>query len=185
MHRSVLIKESHIRDIIRKALREEAANPPNSPNDPGIEEVKLRCTTDNIASLDKIVGSPNDFKNYTSRISRRIGGIKGIIDALELLKTLRLHPELEDKGEHLAYDLLNQLKEYNNKNYYDEVTKNCIPAMEKVVELYKEDENGEELIKDIEKVLAHPYPSQRAKEYLKQCLVLGKGDDKKEKNKKR
>ena len=47
-------------------------------------------------------------------------------------------------------------------------------AMDKVLELYKESEHGEELVKDIEKVLRHHEPSARAKEYLKRCLVLVK-----------
>ena len=46
--------------------------------------------------------------------------------------------------------------------------------MDKVIELYKENEHGEELVKDIEKVLAHKDPSSRAKEYLKRCLILVK-----------
>jgi hypothetical protein len=44
--------------------------------------------------------------------------------------------------------------------------------MDKVIELYKENEHGEELVKDIEKVLKHNDPTPRAKEYLKRCLVL-------------
>jgi hypothetical protein len=44
--------------------------------------------------------------------------------------------------------------------------------MDKVLELYKESEHGEELVRDIEKVLHHTEPSARAKEYLKRCLVL-------------
>ena len=44
-----------------------------------------------------------------------------------------------------------------------------------MVELYKENEHGEELVKDIEKVLGHPDPSQKTKEYLKACLEIVKG----------
>jgi hypothetical protein len=52
--------------------------------------------------------------------------------------------------------------------------------MDKVVELYKENEHGTELVKDIERVLAlqtkddEYTPSPRAKEYLKRCLMLVK-----------
>ena len=54
-------------------------------------------------------------------------------------------------------------------------------AMDKIIELYKENEHGTELVKDIEKVLAlqtreDKYtPSTRAKEYLKQSLNIIKG----------
>ena len=46
--------------------------------------------------------------------------------------------------------------------------------MDKVIELYKENEHGEELVKDIEKVLKHSGTTPRAKEYLKRCLTLVK-----------
>ena len=46
--------------------------------------------------------------------------------------------------------------------------------MDKVVELYKENEHGEDLVKDIEKVLNHSDTAPRAKEYLKRCLMLVK-----------
>jgi hypothetical protein len=103
---------------------------------------------------------------------KRNGGISGMVDSLDILKTLRLHPHINDGGEHLSYDLMNHLNNFRNKNYLDETNSNCLKAMDKVVELYKENEHGEELVKDIEKVLKHNIPSPRAKEYLKRCLVL-------------
>ena len=63
---------------------------------------------------------------------------------------------------------------FRNKNYFDETNGECQKAMDKVIELYKENEHGEDLVKDIEKVLAHKDPSSRAKEYLKRCLILVK-----------
>jgi hypothetical protein len=48
--------------------------------------------------------------------------------------------------------------------------------MDKVIELYKEDEHGEELVKDIEKVMGNT-KNQRTKEYLKQCLAVIKGGE--------
>ena len=50
-----------------------------------------------------------------------------------------------------------------------------------IIEFYKENEHGDELVKDIEKVLSlqtknDDYtPSPRTKEYLKRCLMLIKG----------
>jgi hypothetical protein len=161
------IRESDIRKIVRKIISEQEVAKVVKQDQP-----KPRCTTQNIVTLDKIVGKPSDFSDYASNVSRRIGGITGIVDALDILRTLRLHPHIKDKGEHISYDLMNQLKEFNNQNYFDEVNGNCISAMDKVIELYKENEHGEELVKDIEKVLGHTDPSPRAKEYLKNSLLL-------------
>jgi len=173
------IKESDIRKIVRKIiLEQEVAKviPQPKQSAPKSDVPKARCIEENMVNLDAIVGTPNDFKNYTTNVNRRIGGISGMIDALDILRTLRLHPHIKDNGEHISYDLMNQLKDFSNKNYFDEINSNCIPAMDKIIELYKENEHGEELVKDIEKVLRHPSPSPRAKEYLKQCLILAKGN---------
>jgi hypothetical protein len=111
-------------------------------------------------------------------LNKRDGGINGMVDALDILRTLRLHPHINDGGEHLSYDLMNHLNMFRNKHYYDETNGDCLSAMDKVIELYKENEHGTELVKDIEKVLAlqtkedEYTPSPRAKEYLKRCLVL-------------
>jgi hypothetical protein len=48
--------------------------------------------------------------------------------------------------------------------------------MDKIIELYKENEHGEELVKDIEKVYALSNVSQRAKEFLKHGLAMIKGE---------
>jgi hypothetical protein len=95
-----------------------------------------------------------------------------MVDALDILKTIRLHPDIKDGGEHLTYSLMNHLNKFRNKKYFDETNTNCLSAMDKVIELYKENEHGEDLVKDIEKVLKHNDPTPRAKEYLKRCLVL-------------
>ena len=59
-----------------------------------------------------------------------------MVDALDILKTLRLHPDIGDSGEHISYDLMNHLDTFRNKNYYDETTGNCHKALDKVIELY-------------------------------------------------
>ena len=77
--------------------------------------------------------------------------------------------------------MMNNLNRFRNKNYYDETSGDCNKAMDKIIELYKENEHGTELVKDIEKVLNlqsredNYTPSARAKEYLKQTLNLVKG----------
>ena len=159
--------ENKLRKEIRQFIHEqESAQESN--------EVKQRCLTTNTVNLDEIVGLNDGFKNYTSKLYKRSGGIRGMVDALDIMKTLRLHPDVKDSGEHLSYDLMNHLNTFRGKNYLDETTGDCHSAMDKVLELYKENEHGEELVKDIEKVLSHPDPSSRAKEYLKRCLTLVK-----------
>jgi hypothetical protein len=98
-----------------------------------------------------------------------------MVDRLELLKTLRLHPKISDGGEHLAYDIMNHLKTFKPYNYFDETKKECNKAMDKIIELYKENEHGEELVKDIEKVYGMQHVSSRAKEFLKHGIGMLKG----------
>ena len=160
-----IINENKLRTAIRQYLLEE-----DSTQEP--KEAQQRCLTTNTVSLDEIVGLNDGFKNYTSKLYKRSGGIRGMVDALDILRTIRLHPDVTDSGEHLSYDLMNHLNTFRGKNYMDETTGNCHSAMDKVIELYKENEHGEELVKDIEKVLSHPDPSSSAKEYLKRCLAL-------------
>jgi hypothetical protein len=71
---------------------------------------------------------------------------------------------------------MNQLKEFKPYNYFDETKKECNKVMDKIIELYRENENGEELVKDIEKVYAMSNVSQRAKEFLKHGLGMIKGE---------
>ena len=71
---------------------------------------------------------------------------------------------------------MNHLKEFKPYNYFDETKKECNKAMDKIIELYKENEYGEELVKDIEKVYALSNVSQRAKEFLKHGLAMIKGE---------
>jgi len=61
-------------------------------------------------------------------------------------------------------------------NFYDEPSRKCSKAMDKVIELYKEHEHGEELVKDLEKVYGSHNVSQRAKEFLKHGIDLVKGN---------
>ena len=97
------------------------------------------------------------------------------MDKIELLKTLRLHPKVSDGGEHLANQIMNHLKAFKPYNYFDETRNECNSAMDKIIELYKENHYGEELVKDIEKVYAMQHISPRAKEFLKHGLGMIKG----------
>lgn len=158
------ISESKLRKIIREHLLEQT-------NIETKKEEKQRCVPENVIPLDEIVGPSDNFKSYSNSLHKREGGINGMVDTLDMLRTLRLH-DIKDGGEHLAYNLMDHLNKFRNKNYYDETDGGCNRAMDKVIELYKENEHGEDLVKDIEKVLRHSDPTPRAKEYLKRCLTL-------------
>jgi hypothetical protein len=132
------------------------------------------CHGGNVKSLEEIVGD-GEAEDYIDGVQIRPNGVKGLVDKLELLKTLRLHPKVSDGGEHLASEIMNHLKTFKPYNYFDETKKECGSAMDKIIELYKENEHGEELVKDIEKVYAMQHVSPRAKEFLKYGIGMIKG----------
>jgi hypothetical protein len=139
------------------------------------KEDRKFCHGGNVKTLEDIVGS-DELEDYIEGVQLRKNGVGGLTDRIELLKTLRIHPNVSDGGEHIAYNIMNQLKEFKPYNYFDETKKECNRAMDKIIELYKENEHGEELVKDIEKVYALSNVSQRAKEFLKHGLAMIKGE---------
>ena len=138
------------------------------------KEDRKFCHGGNVKTLEDIVGS-DELEDYIEGVQLRKNGVGGLTDRIELLKTLRIHPNVSDGGEHIAYNIMNQLKEFKPYNYFDETKNQCNKAMDKIIELYKENEHGEELVKDIEKVYALSNVSQRAKEFLKHGLAMIKG----------
>lgn len=170
-----IISENDIKKALRKILLEEPMS--NAEK----KKVKARCIPENVIQLDEIVGNSDEYSMYSPGISKRNRGVNGIVDTLGILNNIRLFKDVKDGGEHLSYEMMNNLNRFRNKNYYDETSGECHKAMDKILELYKENEHGTELVKDIEKVLnlqvkEDQYtPSPRAKEYLKQCVNLVKG----------
>jgi hypothetical protein len=160
----IKIQESKLQKALKRIVLEQEK--------PEKQEEKQRCVSTNVVSINDIAGNPTDYKNYTTDLYRRDGGVNGMADTLDILKTIRLHPNIKDGGEHLSYELMNHLNSFRGRKYFDETNGQCMAAMDKVIELYRENEHGEDLVKDIEKVLAHHDPTARAKEYLKRCLVL-------------
>jgi hypothetical protein len=139
------------------------------------KEDRKFCHGGNVKTLEDIVGS-DELEDYIEGVQLRKSGVGGLTDRIELLKTLRIHPNVSDGGEHIAFNIMNQLKEFKPYNYFDETKNQCNKAMDKIIELYKENEHGEELVKDIEKVYALSNVSQRAKEFLKHGLAMIKGE---------
>lgn len=138
-------------------------------------EERRFCHKGNTKSLEEILGD-DEGSDYVEGVKLRQNGVNGLLDMIELLKTSRLHDKITDGGEHLAFNVMNNLKAYKPYNYFEETTKGCNRAMDKIIELYKENEHGEELVKDIEKVYAMNHLSVRAKEFLKHSLGIIKGE---------
>ena len=168
------LNENTLKRLIRSILLE---------NDSEIKDKKKArptCLPENTISLDEMVGQSDEFTRYSPGVSKRRNGVNSMVDTLGILNNIRLFKDVKDGGSHLAYEMMNNLNKFRNKNYFDETNQKCNKAMDKVIELYKENEHGTELVKDIEKVLnlqtkEDEYtPSPRAKEYLKRCLVLVK-----------
>jgi hypothetical protein len=174
--KTITLRESDIKKIVVRVLKEE-----DSKKNGKEKETKPRCMPENTIPLDEIVGKADMYNTYGKGISKRTDGVNSMVDTLGILNNIRLFKDIKDGGAHLAYELMNNLNRFRNKNYFDETTGGCNKAMDKIIELYKENEHGTELVKDIERVLNLQTkedqftPSPRAKEYLKQSINLVKG----------
>lgn len=140
------------------------------------EGKRLFCNAQNTKSIHDLSGN-EEFDDYIEGIKLRKGGVRGLVDMIEVLKTMRLFPQITDGGVDLASRIHGTLQEFKPYNYFEEQTKQCNNAMDKIIELYKENEHGEELVKDIEKVYALSYLDPRAKEFLKHGLTIVKGGE--------
>ena len=175
--KTIKLTESQLERIVKNMFSEQ----PQEEIKGKKKEKKPRCIPENVISLDEIAGKSDEFSRYTSGITKRNSGVNSMVDTLGILNNLRLFKDIKDGGSHLAYEMMNNLNKFRNKNYYDETSGGCNKAMDKIIELYKENEHGTELVKDIERVLNlqtrddEYTPSPRAKEYLKQSLNLIKG----------
>jgi hypothetical protein len=178
--KKIRIKESDLKKIIHNILMEQDSSGQQSKTGKK-DAVKPRCIPENIIHLDEIVGQADDYEKYSPGIKKRKSGVNSMVDTLGILNNVRWANDVKDGGAHLSFDMMNHLNKFRNKNYYDETTGECHKAMDKISELYKESEHGTELVKDIERVLNLQTkddeftPSPRAKEYLKQCINLVKG----------
>lgn len=138
------------------------------------DENRLFCNSKNTKSIHDLMGI-NDSEPYIDGIQLRKNGVHGLIDKLEVLKTMRIFPQITDGGIDLASKIHDTLQEFKPYNYFEEQSKQCNRAMDKIIELYKENEHGDELVKDIEKVYSLSYLDPRAKEFLKHGLTIAKG----------
>ena len=164
MNKRFILTEEEKKEIRKKYFFEQTES-----------EDRKFCHKGNTKQLEEIMGE-EDPEDYIEGIKLRKSGVNGLTDHLELLKTLRMHPQITDNGVHLAHTVMNNLKSYKPYNYFEENTKECNRAMDKIIELYKEDRHGEELVKDIEKIYELDHLDPRAKEFMKHSLAMIKGN---------
>ena len=148
---------------------------------------KIRQFFQQISDFESVLGLPNPFDivgiNFANDIAGRRNGVKGVVDALDGF--------VDSKD--LAY-VLTVIKSLDGKCYYDDVEGKTVPAIIRFLELYKEDEGGNELISDVNSVEIRILPTGTDKikqkivkeietQKLKSCDSSVKTDDKKEKQK--
>jgi hypothetical protein len=165
MERRFILTEEERKNIRKQYFLEQS----------GEKTEKRFCHKGNTKTLEEIVGD-DDGDDYIDGVKLRKTGVNGLTDILELMKALRIHNKINDGGEDLAFKLVNTLKSYKPYNYFDETKKECNRAMDKIIELYKENDHGEELVKDIEKIMKLQHISNRAKEFIKHGLAMIKGE---------
>lgn len=163
MNRRFILTEEEKQDIRKKYFFEQSEK----------TEERNFCHKGNTKTLEEIMGD-DDAEDYIEGVKLRKSGVNGLADKLELLKTIRMHEPITDGGEHLAFNVMSHLNSFKPYNYFDETTKECNKSMDKIIELYKENKHGEELVKDIEKVYASDHLSPRAKEFMKQAIDIVK-----------
>jgi hypothetical protein len=112
---------------------------------------RLRQYFQTVSDFGSIVGLPNLFDivggNIANLLAGRRSGVKGAVDALDG------YVDLED----LTY-VLTVIKSLDGKCYYDDVDEAKIPAIEKFLQLYNEDED-EDLEAEVEGVGIRTLPT--------------------------
>ena len=112
---------------------------------------RLRQYFQTVSDFGSIVGLPNLFDivggNIANLLAGRRSGVKGAVDALDGFV------DLED----LTY-VLTVIKSLDGKCYYDDVDEAKIPAIEKFLQLYNEDED-EDLEAEVEGVGIRTLPT--------------------------
>ena len=85
------ISESEVNEIKKMYLIEQSEDK---------SENRKFCHGGNVKELAEIIGD-EEVEDYIDGVQLRTNGLGGLVDRLELLKTLRLHPKVSDGGEHL------------------------------------------------------------------------------------
>jgi len=125
---------------------------------------KIRQYFQQISDFNSVLGLglPNLFDivgiNFANDIAGRRNGVKGVVDALDGF--------VDSKD--LTY-VLTVIKSLDGKCYYDDVEDKTKPAIIRFLELYKEDEGGDELAADVDGVGTRTLPTGTDK--IKQKIV--------------
>ena len=101
------------------------------------EGKRLFCNAQNTKSIHDLAGN-EEFDDYIEGIKLRKGGVRGLVDMIEVLKTMRLFPQITDGGVDLASRIHGTLQEFKPYNYFEEQTKQCNNAMDKIIEVFFE-----------------------------------------------
>lgn len=112
----------------------------------------IRQYFQSIADFSLPLGVPNPFDvvgaNFANVLASRRTGVKGVVDALD---------GWVDAAD-LGYVLLT-LKSLDGKCYFDDVEGTTVPAINRFLELYSEDEGGDDLESDVESVGTRTLPT--------------------------
>ena len=122
----------------------------------------LRQYFQSVSDFGALVGLPNLWDalgfNVANFFGNRRSGVKGVVDALD--------GYVDEKD--LGY-VLSVIKTLDGKCYYDEVDGTTVPAINRFIELYSEDEGGDDLISDVNGVGTRTLPTGTDK--IKQKIV--------------
>ena len=75
------------------------------------EGKRLFCNAQNTKSIHDLAGN-EEFDDYIEGIKLRKGGVRGLVDMIEVLKTMRLFPQITDGGVDLASRIHGTLQEF-------------------------------------------------------------------------
>ena len=121
------LNENALRSIIRRTLLENDAEVKDK------KKARPTCLPENTISLDEMVGQSDEFTRYSPGVSKRRNGVNSMVDTLGILNNIRLFKDVKDGGSHLAYEMMNNLNKFRNKNYFYATNQKCNKAMDKLI----------------------------------------------------
>jgi len=117
----IRLTESDIRRIVTKVIKEDEMAQPGTQNKGKKDVPKPRCVRENMIPLDEIVGQADEYSKYSPGIKKRRSGVNSMVDTLGILNNIRWANDVKDGGSHLAYEMMNHLNRFRNKNYWKKV----------------------------------------------------------------
>lgn len=99
MGKRFIISESEMSEIRRLYNISEQMDtevPQERESEPK-EGKRMFCNAQNTKSIHDLAGD-EEFDDYIEGIKLRKGGVRGLVDMIEVLKTMRLFPQITDGG---------------------------------------------------------------------------------------